>query len=91
MLLFIAIGTLLPTIASDLGTSYAANSSMSNITGAMGSDFSDTSAWTIFKSVTSMFFWTFGAIWWPLDLLLLLPLRIVLVLILVRWVRGVAS
>lgn len=91
LLLFVAIGALIPQVADELGSSYRVNSTLTNITSDFGSSWDDSSAWTKFKSISSMFFWTFGAIWWPIDLLIFVPLRIVLFVILVRWVRGVAS
>lgn len=84
---FVALGLLLPMIRADFGDSSPSSVNVSGIqTDLVG--VTDLTAWGAIKSVGSMFLWSFGAIWWPVDLLIMLPLRLVLIFVVVRNMVG---
>lgn len=93
---FIAIGFFLPIIQAELGQNVntfdltpVTNDEVSDLENSSGLT-SGTSVFTIFFSVVSMFFWTFGTIPAMIDALIFIPMRIILVLIIARnvWVGG---
>ena len=42
----------------------------------------------VLGSIALMFFWTFGAIWWVLDLAIFVPMRVVLILYFLEVILG---
>jgi hypothetical protein len=84
--LFVAMGVLLPLINADFGVDATTTDPTS-----LQDELEEGSLGVgIITSIGKMFSWTFGDIWWPIDLLLLVPLRIVLYFVVARniWVGG---
>ena len=88
---FIFLGVLLPFVQAEFGET-AATTDVQGYVEDLNSDDagSSVSAFKVLGSVASMFFWSFGAIWWPIDLLLFVPLRVVLLITVARnvWIGG---
>jgi hypothetical protein len=84
IIVFIALGIILPYV----NTSFGVASSTQNIRGFQTNIGSQSGSiiglGTIFLSILGMFFWTFGALPWFIDFILFLPMRIMLVMIIVR-------
>lgn len=86
LLVFVLLGTLLPFIHDEFeGSSGISDSDIEDVTRDFGDEDEDLSFTDVIASIFSMFFWTFGSVWWVLDLLVLTPMRVVLVVMLVRW------
>lgn len=49
------------------------------------------SFWNVLGSMISMLFWTFGGVAWYIDLFIFIPLRLLVLLLLVRNIRGVGA
>lgn len=88
---FIIIGVLAPFLNAEFSsniTEHDPNSITDDLN--TGQAQSSISAFKVFGSVISMFFWSFGLIPVWLDLIIFTPLRIILVLIIARnvWIGG---
>ena len=92
IILFFVMGIVTPFINDDFGTGTSSpdvegfgDSMLEEASGA-----TSTSIWEILLSVLSMFFWTFGAIPTVIDLVVLMPVRIIGILIIARniWIGG---
>lgn len=90
---FLALGVLIPLVSDDFGgeaiTATDTDEFRDDIEEA-GENAGTITAWEIIKAVAGMFSWTFGTIWWPIDALILLPLRVVLYFVIARniWIGG---
>ena len=90
---FVALGTLLPLVNEGFGgsdvTSTDAEEFKDDI-GEVAADSGSLSFWDVLVAIAGMFSWTFGAIWWPIEVLLLVPLRVVLYFVIARniWIGG---
>jgi hypothetical protein len=93
IIIFVLVGTLLPFVREGFGDTSSVNGSVTTLTGELAGyqGSSSLTIWGVFGSIFKMFFWTFGALWWPIDLLFFVPMRILLVFILARNLWGVAS
>lgn len=80
VLVLVAVGVLLPFIKADFGES----SSEVDVQG-QADDLSESSGLALITSVASMFVWNTG-LWWPIQLLIFVPLRIVLYTMVARWI-----
>jgi hypothetical protein len=89
---FVILGTILPYINAEYGVPDSfpdvdtVEGAVGDSTGSLGSV---VSGWTIFGSVISMFFWTFGALPFWLDMIFVV-FRITLALTIARnvWIGG---
>lgn len=98
IILFIAIGALLPLVQADLNTTASTAYSPNTIytTSKEGleteSGFWGTAPglWQTLKSIVAMFFWTFGGLPFYVDLFIFIPLRLLAFGIIARniWVGG---
>ncbi len=88
-LFFIALGVLLPFIESEFDTS-STSTDIEGLTDGIEQD-DATSFFGIIGSVFNMFYWTFGQIPFLMDLLLFIPLRIILAVVLAKWIRGIGG
>jgi hypothetical protein len=88
IVMFIAIGALLPFI-QDAFSQDVQDYDLEGLSDSVGEDPGNVSVLEIFGSIGLMFFWTFGSIPVLLDLLLFLPLRVVMVYLGIRMLRGV--
>jgi hypothetical protein len=89
--IFIFLGVLLPYVNAEFGVS-SDNMNIDNIEKTVGEDIKDSSFITIFSvlfSVLKMFFWTFGALPFWLDMIFIV-FRVILGLTIARnvWVGG---
>jgi len=85
IIFFIMLGVLIPIIQESFNLDKDENNINTVAEGLTGKGDDSVSAFDIIISIVSMFFWSFGAIVWWVDLLLLVPLRIIaLVLLAVR-------
>lgn len=87
VLFFLCLGLLLPFISA----AFQQPSTSQNIDGLPTTDESlnTISMLEVVLSVFTIFFWTFGQVHWSLDLIVLMPLRILGVYLFARIVRGV--
>jgi len=106
MLFFIVVGAIVPLVNATFESDDQPRQDIYNFTGnvsEVAKDLSDNSidptwlnptgslnALTVLTSILSMFFWTFGAIPFWLDLVIFLPLRLIFVSIIARniWIGG---
>lgn len=93
---FILIGTLLPFIQEDLSLDQYQGMNYTNVSsGISQTDIGSTVTgyWrvlSIISSIAAMFFWTFGAIPWYIDLAVFVPMRLAFITIVARniWIGG---
>lgn len=91
IVMFIALGVALPYIQRDFGTLETPNDAEALVSGASVEEIDSTvGAIDVLASVSSMFFWTFGALPIWLDAAIFIPLRLILILVIARniWVGG---
>ena len=89
VLFFLTLGTLLPFISA----AFSQDSITQDISGLPKSPgdltYNPVTFLDVFLSIMSVFFWTFGQVYWVIDILILLPLRILAVYLFIRMVRGI--
>lgn len=90
---FVALGTLLPLVNEGFGGSDVTSTDaeqFKDTVGEAGADAGSLSIWDVLVAIGKMFTWSFGAIWWPFEVLLLVPLRVVLYFVIARniWIGG---
>ena len=88
-LLFVAIGIFLPIVNEAVGNADSTLNDANFDDEIDTDDLTVASAWNIFLSVLSMFFWTFGALPFWLDAIFMI-LRVTLVMTIARniWIGG---
>jgi divalent metal cation (Fe/Co/Zn/Cd) transporter len=90
IILFVSVGALLPMVRADFGladdTNYSTSSMVNKMADAQNHPL--TGIWIAIMSIFSMFFWTFGAIHWLLDLVVFVPLRLALGFLVIRNLIG---
>ena len=89
MFLFIAVGIFLPIVNEAVGNADSTLNDANFDDEIDTDDLTVASAWNIFLSVLSMFFWTFGALPFWLDAIFMI-LRVTLVMTIARniWIGG---
>lgn len=94
VILFVALGFVLPFVNNAFGESYTGTSSDVIKDKMSGSTVDPTDAsigfGDIFLSMVTIFFWTFGGVPTWLDIMLFIPLRIMLLILLYNKARGIS-
>lgn len=93
IILFVALGTMLPFIREDFGQTQTTDYLIDDFNQGIANDVDtvgNVSAFNVIISIFKLFFWTFGEIPLLIDALLFIPLRIILVLTIARniWIGG---
>ena len=86
---FLSLGLLLPFVQDAFGED-TLNQDLQNI--VLNEDdvgYDPIGMFDVLLSVITIFFWSFGQVYWVVDLLILFPLRILAFYLLLRMVRGI--
>ena len=85
---FIILGGLLPFVEDEF-TGSSTSYDGTRMANEVGTSFSILTGLTVIGSIAKMFLWTFGAIHWMVDLIIFVPMRLMLLWLLTRAVRGI--
>ena len=86
VLFFLSLGTLLPFINAAFSQAVV-NQDLNGLPQS-DEDLNVVSMLEVILSIVTVFFWTFGQVYFLIDLLILMPLRILGVYLFARMVRG---
>ena len=91
IIIFVILGFFLPFIHQAVGSEEYSQPLITQLTGTINSDgITAVNAYTILVSIGSMFVWSFGFVPTAIDIIILIPLRLILLTVIARnvWIGG---